>query len=122
MAAADEDKLLKMWEGLGYYNRARNLQKAAITVVQEYDGRFPETYEEILSLAGIGDYTAGAIGSICFQLPTPAVDGNVLRVYTRVMEDSSNIGSISVRILRNLYTEPDGTRGDGMRAKRHAKM
>ncbi len=97
LAAADEDKLLKMWEGLGYYNRARNLQKAAITVVHEYDGRFPETYEEILSLAGIGDYTAGAIGSICFQLPTPAVDGNVLRVYTRVMEDSSNIDQAAVR-------------------------
>ncbi|MCM1399187.1 MAG: A/G-specific adenine glycosylase [Clostridium sp.] len=91
LAAVEDDYLLKLWEGLGYYNRARNLKKAAITIVEDLDGRFPNTYEGILSLVGIGEYTAGAIGSICFDLPTPAVDGNVLRVYTRVMEDSSNI-------------------------------
>ncbi|MCM1083313.1 MAG: A/G-specific adenine glycosylase [Clostridium sp.] len=91
LAAVEDDYLLKLWEGLGYYNRARNLKKAAITIVEDLDGKFPSTYEGILSLAGIGEYTAGAIGSICFDLPTPAVDGNVLRVYTRVMEDSSNI-------------------------------
>ena len=91
LAMVEEDRLLKLWEGLGYYNRARNLKKAAVTIMEKYNGEFPITYEEIRGLSGIGDYTAGAIGSICFELPTPAVDGNVLRVYTRVMEDSSNI-------------------------------
>lgn len=97
LADVEEDRLLKLWEGLGYYNRARNLKKAAITIVEDMNGRFPDTYEGILSLAGIGEYTAGAIGSICFELPTPAVDGNVLRVYTRVMEDSSNIDKQSTK-------------------------
>ena len=91
LAAVEEDRLLKLWEGLGYYNRARNLKKAAIKVVEELDGQFPDTYEGILTLPGIGEYTAGAIGSICYELPTPAVDGNVLRVYTRLLEDASNI-------------------------------
>lgn len=97
LAEVEEDRLLKLWEGLGYYNRARNLKKAAVTIVEEKNGKFPETYEGILSLAGIGEYTAGAIGSICFDLPTPAVDGNVLRVYARVMEDSSNIDKQSTK-------------------------
>ena len=91
LATVEEDRLLKLWEGLGYYNRARNLKKAAIKVVEELDGQFPDTYEGILTLPGIGEYTAGAIGSICYELPTPAVDGNVLRVYTRLLEDASNI-------------------------------
>ncbi|MCI8307746.1 MAG: A/G-specific adenine glycosylase [Lachnospiraceae bacterium] len=91
LASVEDDYLLKLWEGLGYYNRARNLKKAAVAIVGDRNGAFPDTYEEILSLAGIGEYTAGAIGSICFDLPTPAVDGNVLRVYTRVMEEASNI-------------------------------
>ncbi|MBQ8148052.1 MAG: A/G-specific adenine glycosylase [Lachnospiraceae bacterium] len=97
LAVVEEDRLLKLWEGLGYYNRARNLKKAAMTVVDELDGQFPDTYEGILALAGIGDYTAGAIGSICFDLQTPAVDGNVLRVYTRLMEDASNIDKQSTK-------------------------
>lgn len=97
LADVEEDRLLKLWEGLGYYNRARNLKKAAMTIVEDRKGEFPDTYEGILSLAGIGEYTAGAIGSICFDLPTPAVDGNVLRVYTRVMEDSSNIDKQSTK-------------------------
>lgn len=88
LASVSEDVLLKLWEGLGYYNRARNLQKAANIIMSEYYGQFPQTYEEILSLPGIGVYTAGAIGSVCFDLPTPAVDGNVLRVITRYFEDS----------------------------------
>lgn len=91
LAGVEEERLLKLWEGLGYYNRARNLKKAAVTIVNELGGKFPAAYEEILELSGIGEYTAGAIGSICFDLPTPAVDGNVLRVYSRVMEDNSNI-------------------------------
>ena len=106
LARVEEERLLKLWEGLGYYNRARNLKKAAITIMEEYNGRFPDTYEEILQLSGIGEYTAGAIGSICYDLPTPAVDGNVLRVYTRVMEDDSNIDkqSTKAKIRRELET------------------
>lgn len=97
LAEVEEDRLLKLWEGLGYYNRARNLKKAAQMVMEEYQGVFPDTYEGIHSLAGIGDYTAGAIGSICYELPTPAVDGNVLRVYTRLSEDASNIDKQSTK-------------------------
>ncbi len=89
LAEVEEEKLLKLWEGLGYYNRARNLKKAAAVLCDRYDGVFPKRYEEILSLPGIGSYTAGAIASICFGEPTPAVDGNVLRVYTRFMGDAS---------------------------------
>ncbi|MCD7837216.1 MAG: A/G-specific adenine glycosylase [Lachnospiraceae bacterium] len=97
LAEVEEERLLKLWEGLGYYNRARNLKKAAITIMEDYGGTFPQTYEEIRGLSGIGDYTAGAIGSICFDLPTPAVDGNVLRVYARVMGDASNIDRQSTK-------------------------
>jgi len=106
LARVEEERLLKLREGLGYYNSARNLKKAAITIMEEYNGRFPDTYEEILQLSGIGEYTAGAIGSICYDLPTPAVDGNVLRVYTRVMEDDSNIDkqSTKAKIRRELET------------------
>ena len=83
LAEADPEELNKLWEGLGYYSRVRNLQKAAKQVMEL--GGFPREHKEILKLAGIGDYTAGAIGSICFELPTPAVDGNVLRVCARIM-------------------------------------
>ena len=84
LAAAPEEKLLKMWEGLGYYNRARNLQRAAQQVVELYDGEVPASYEALRALPGVGDYTAGAIASIAFQLPVPAVDGNVLRLAARI--------------------------------------
>ena len=84
LADAPEDKLLKLWEGLGYYSRARNLQKAARQVIERHDGIFPRDAADIRALAGIGDYTAGAIGSICFEYPAAAVDGNVLRVVSRV--------------------------------------
>ena len=97
LAEVEDDRLMKLWQGLGYYNRARNLKKAAITLTREYGGRFPETYEKIRALPGIGDYTAGAIGSICFDLPTPAVDGNVLRVYARVLNDDSNIDKAATK-------------------------
>lgn len=97
LAEVPDDRLLKLWEGLGYYNRARNLKKAAKVVMEDFGGKFPETYEEILSLPGIGEYTAGAIASICFDVPVPAVDGNVLRVYTRVMEDNSVIDKQSTK-------------------------
>ena len=91
LAACPEEKLLKLWEGLGYYSRARNLQKAARLIVSEYGGIFPRTPEQVLSLPGVGEYTAGAICSICFDLPVPAVDGNVLRVCSRLTASRADI-------------------------------
>lgn len=91
LAEAPEEQILKLWEGLGYYNRVRNLQKAAQMICADYSGVFPSEYAQIRSLSGIGDYTAGAIASICFDAPTPAVDGNVLRVYSRLLADDANI-------------------------------
>jgi A/G-specific adenine glycosylase len=92
LAQAPEDVILKVWEGLGYYSRVRNMQKAAQQMVSEFDGQFPRTHEEILSLKGIGPYTAGAISSIAFHLPQPAVDGNVMRVLSRLFEVDYDIG------------------------------
>ena len=97
LANVEEDKLLKLWEGLGYYNRVRNMQKAARQIMVDYNGTFPKTYEEIQSLTGIGNYTAGAISSFSFGLPYPAVDGNVLRVITRITADDSDIMKQSTR-------------------------
>ena len=91
LAEADEERLLKQWEGLGYYSRARNLQKAAKTVMQEHGGELPADERELRRLCGIGDYTAGAIASIAFGIPAPAVDGNVLRVLSRVTGCSDDI-------------------------------
>ena len=85
LARADSEQVLKLWEGLGYYSRARNLQKAAKIITEEYGGQFPAAYEKILALPGIGEYTAGAIASIAFGLRVPAVDGNVLRVTARII-------------------------------------
>ncbi len=84
LAAAEEEELLKLWEGLGYYNRVRNMQKAARIITEQYGGEMPADYEKLRALPGIGDYTAGAIASIAFGLPYPAVDGNVLRVMSRI--------------------------------------
>ncbi len=84
LAEAEDMALLKLWEGLGYYSRVRNLKKAATMIVSQFEGVFPDNYEDILSLPGIGAYTAGAIASICFEKPKPAVDGNVLRVIARI--------------------------------------
>lgn len=84
LADCPEDELMKLWEGLGYYSRVRNMQKAAKEIMSKHGGVFPHTYEEILSLCGIGEYTAGAIGAFAFDLPVPAVDGNVLRVVARL--------------------------------------
>ena len=97
LAAADEDLLLKMWEGLGYYNRVRNMQKAAVQVMEEYGGEFPGEYEQIRGLAGIGDYTAGAISSFAFGIAKPAVDGNVLRVYSRLTASYEDIMKPNVK-------------------------
>ena len=91
LAACDDDALHKLWEGLGYYSRVRNLKKCAMTVMEEYGGEFPQDYYQVLALPGIGEYTAGAICSICFDQPTPAVDGNVLRVVTRLTENDTPI-------------------------------
>ena len=91
LAAVPEDELMKLWQGLGYYSRARNLQKAARQIMDEYGGHFPGEYEKIRALSGVGDYTAGAVSSIAFGLPTPAVDGNVLRVVARITGDEGDI-------------------------------
>lgn len=97
LAECPEDELLKLWEGLGYYNRVRNMQKAAIQVMEEYEGALPADYEALLHLKGIGSYTAGAIASIAYQKPVPAVDGNVLRILTRVAADDTDIMKVAFR-------------------------
>lgn len=97
LAECEEERLLKLWEGLGYYNRVRNMQAAAKTVMKEYKGSLPADYEALLNLKGIGSYTAGAIASIAYQIPVPAVDGNALRVITRVSADTSDITKQSVK-------------------------
>lgn len=91
LSAVSEDRLLKLWEGLGYYSRARNLKKAAEIIMEAYDGNFPNTYAELLKLPGVGEYTAGAIASICFDEKVTAVDGNVLRVISRVTGNRENV-------------------------------
>lgn len=97
LAQCPEEKLLKLWEGLGYYSRARNLQKAARIVMQQYGGQLPADYEELQKLPGIGAYTAGAVSSIAFGRPAPAVDGNVLRVFTRLLADKGDISRPDTR-------------------------
>lgn len=91
LAEAEEDKILKLWEGLGYYSRVRNMQTAAKTIMAEYGGKMPADHKALLRLKGIGSYTAGAVASIAFDLPHPAVDGNVLRVMSRVFADGQDI-------------------------------
>lgn len=97
LAEVEEDKLMKLWEGLGYYNRVRNMQKAAQQIMIDYDGEFPKTFEKIRSLTGVGNYTAGAVSSFAYGIPEPAVDGNVLRVVTRITGDDSDIMKQSTR-------------------------
>ena len=89
-AHADSAKIHKLWEGLGYYTRVRNLQKAAQVILEKHGGIFPERFEDVLALPGIGRYTAGAIGSIAFNQPTPILDGNVIRVLTRLFDIAEN--------------------------------
>ncbi len=91
LADCEDDVLHKLWEGLGYYSRVRNLKKAARQIMEQYGGVFPRKYEDVIGLPGIGEYTAGAICSIAFGLPTPAVDGNVLRLFSRLCNDPSPI-------------------------------
>ena len=97
LAEADEELLLKLWEGLGYYSRVRNMQKAAQQIVAEHNGEIPAEYSILLKLKGIGPYTAGAIASIAFSKPCAAVDGNVLRVMARLTADEGNIAEPVVR-------------------------
>jgi len=97
LAACEDETLMKLWEGLGYYSRARNLKKAAQVIQANHGGIFPNNYAAVLDLPGIGEYTAGAICSIAFDLPTPAVDGNVLRLYTRLTDDPSPIDNASIK-------------------------
>lgn len=108
LAACPPDRLAKLWEGLGYYSRMRNLQKAAQVIVSAHGGVFPREYDAIRALPGVGDYTAGAIASICFGLPEPAVDGNVLRVLSRVTDDAAPVTDAAVKReyaarLREIY-------------------
>lgn len=115
LAEMDELQLLKLWEGLGYYSRARNLQKTAKIVMEKYGGCFPTELQDILALPGIGTYTAGAIASICFEQAVPAVDGNVLRVVARLTDSDDDIALPQVKkditdMLRTVY--PDARRGD----------
>lgn len=91
LAEVEEDQLLKLWQGLGYYNRARNMQKAAQVICTEYGGSFPSEYQQWLDLPGVGEYTAGAVVSMAFDRKQPAVDGNVYRIYTRLQEDGTDI-------------------------------
>ena len=111
LADAPEERLLKAWEGLGYYSRVRNMQTAAQQIMSEFEGKFPSTYEGISSLKGIGPYTAGAISSIAFNLPQPAVDGNVMRVLARLFEVNHDIGNPSNRkifqAMMEVLIDPD---------------
>ena len=111
LANAPEERLLKAWEGLGYYSRVRNMQIAAQQIMSEFEGKFPSTYEGISSLKGIGPYTAGAISSIAFNLPQPAVDGNVMRVLARLFEVNHDIGNPSNRkifqAMMEVLIDPD---------------
>lgn len=117
LANVSEEKLLKLWEGLGYYNRVRNLQKAAQLIMNDYAGEFPQTFEALLQLPGVGEYTAGAISSIAFEHPTPAVDGNVMRVITRVVGYEGDITLLRTKAeiteaLRGIYPAITGRCGD----------
>ena len=110
LAAVPDDRLNLLWQGLGYYSRAKNLKRAAIAVCERFGGRMPDTYDALLSLPGIGSYTAGAIASIAFGARVPAVDGNVLRVYARVFNDPSDIAdpAMKTRVFDALLPEmPD---------------
>ncbi len=106
MAKAKEDEILKLWQGLGYYSRARNLHATAKTVVNEYNGRFPDNYKKLLTLKGVGDYTASAISSICFNEPQAVVDGNVYRVLARYFGIDTPINSTKgIKFFKELAQE-----------------
>ncbi len=115
LAACEEERLHKLWEGLGYYSRVRNLQKAAKLVCAQYGGQLPADYAALRALPGIGEYTAGAIASISFGLPVPAVDGNVLRVFSRLYNDPGVITEPAVKkafTARVMEHQPPEKAGD----------
>ena len=119
LANADDELLHKLWEGLGYYSRVRNLKKAAIRIMEHHNGVFPREYEDVLALPGVGPYTAGAICSIAFDQATPAVDGNVLRVITRIHNDNSNIDDPATKRriteqLKSIYPDRAGDFTQGL--------
>lgn len=97
LAEVTEERMMKLWEGLGYYNRVRNMRRAAQIIMEEYQGEMPADYQALLALPGIGSYTAGAIASIAFGIPVPAVDGNVLRVLSRLLASEEDILKQSVK-------------------------
>ena len=115
LAHADEDVLMKLWEGLGYYSRVRNLQKAARQVVKDFGGELPSSYDQLLTLKGIGEYTAGAIASIAFGKRVAAVDGNVLRVMARLLDDDTDVMETKHRKQLTAFVNqlvPEGSAGD----------
>ena len=115
LAGCEEEKLHKLWEGLGYYSRVRNLQKAAKIVCAQYGGQLPADYNALLALPGIGEYTAGAVASISFGLPVPAVDGNVLRVFARLYNDPRLVTDPQVKrefTARVMEHQPPAKAGD----------
>lgn len=111
LAACDEGELMRLWAGLGYYSRARNLRRAAQVIAEEYGGAFPRTYQQLMALPGVGDYTAGAILSIAFGEPVPAVDGNVLRVAARV--GGCELDILDPRNRRRTSAPPGSRDGSG---------
>ncbi len=114
LADCPEERLLKLWEGLGYYSRVRNMQKAAKKVVESYDGKLPADRDQLLALPGFGPYTSGSVASIAYGLRAPAVDGNVLRVITRMYGDRSDIKKTQTRkAVEAIVTEamPEGSAG-----------
>ena len=127
LAQVDEEKLLKLWEGLGYYNRARNLRKAAKIIVEKYHGEMPKQYEELLKLPGIGEYTAGAISSIAFDEPVPAVDGNVLRVVSRILLSKKDVLEAKTKKeftekLRKIMPKQAGNFNEGLMELRRTNL
>lgn len=117
LAETEDDRLMKLWEGLGYYSRARSLKKAAQIIQEQYQGRMPDAYEEILTFPGIGSYTAGAVSSIAFGGRQPAVDGNVLRVLTRLYADGRDVSEEKTKReirqeLLSLSFKKDSIEGD----------
>ena len=119
LAHCDDELLHKLWEGLGYYSRVRNLKKAAIQIVDQYGGEFPEEYAKILALPGIGAYTAGAICSICYDQKIPAVDGNVLRVISRLTANETPVDDPSYKkevtvALQQIYPDRAGDFTQGL--------
>ena len=104
LANADEREVLILWQGLGYYSRARNLHSSAKYIHKNLDSKFPDTYKEIVKLKGVGDYTASAISSMCFDEKTAVLDGNVFRVLSRIFEIKNPINLSSSRNIFNLHS------------------